>query len=280
MKGSRIVVILLVLSMVLPVAVYAQHHRHSRDGEIRVNNETDSQVSVYIWTAKYGKLMWTWKQGLDGFLVNKQLIRIRVSEDDEIAISDWGKTTIREIAEFREGAWYISIRQARHELKRLMPIASSGHGETISLDKDHITFEVPEGFKPLPEEIIKIKYPSSNAPKYVFGNESTGTTIAYDVKPNDISQVKIDEVRAGFTEIFPKRIPGLKWKENKIIELSGRKWVYLELTSTAQDTDIYNIMLVTGYNDQTLFFNFNSTKEEFKKYEKALRESIKSIKIK
>jgi hypothetical protein len=280
MKGSRLVVILLVLSIGLPVAVYAQHHRHPRDGEIRVTNETDSQVSIYIWTEKYGKLMWTWKQGLDGFLNNKQLIRIRVSEDDEVAISDWGKTTIREIADFREGAWYISIYQARHELRRSTPSASSGRGKIISLDNDRITFEAPEGFKPLPEEIIKIKYPSSNAPKYVIGNESTGTTIAYDVKPNDISQVKIDELRAGFTEMFPKRIPGLKWKENKIIELSGRKWVYLELTSTAVDTDIYNIMLVTGYKDQTLFFNFNSTKEEFKKYERALRESINSIKIK
>jgi len=34
-------------------------------------------------------------------------------------------------------------------------------------------------------------------------------------------------------------------------------------------------MLFTGHNGQMLAFNFNSTAEEFKKYEKAIRASIK-----
>lgn len=154
------------------------------------------------------------------------------------------------------------------------------YGEIISLDNGHIIFEAPDEFKPVPEEIIRIKYPSTNAPKYVIGNESAETTIAYDVKPNNIPPEKIEEFRAGFTQMFPRVVPGLQWKQNKIIELAGRKWVYFEMTSTAIDADIYNIMLFTSYNNQMLIFNFNSSKEEFKKYEKALRKSIQTIKIK
>ncbi len=153
-------------------------------------------------------------------------------------------------------------------------------GETVSLDNGHITFEAPDGFETVPEEVLKLKYPSSRAPKYVIGNKSAATTIAYDLKPNDIPQDQIDEVRAAFTQLFPRMIPNLEWIENKTIELSGRKWVYFEMTSTAIDTDIYNIMLFTGYKGQMLVFNFNSTKEEFKKYESALRKSISTIKIK
>jgi hypothetical protein len=67
--------------------------------------------------------------------------------------------------------------------------------------------------------------------------------------------------------------------DGPIIELSGRKWVMLEMTSEAADTEIYNIVLATGYKGQLLMFNFNSTKKDFPNFEKALRESIASIKV-
>lgn len=44
------------------------------------------------------------------------------------------------------------------------------------------------------------------------------------------------------------------------------------MTSSAIDTDIYNLMIFTGHKSQMWMFNFNSTKEEFKKYVKVFRE--------
>ena len=154
------------------------------------------------------------------------------------------------------------------------------YGNTISLEDGQITFEAPRGFAPISAEIIKIKFPPSEAPKHVIGNQSATTTIAYDLQSYNIPQDKIDKIRAEFTKIFSRMIAGLEWKENKTIELSGYKWGYFEMTSFALDTEIYNIMLFTGYKGQMLIFNFNSTKEEFKKYEMALRKSIETIKIK
>ncbi len=159
-------------------------------------------------------------------------------------------------------------------------LTNSVIAETISLDGGAITFEAPDEFKPVPQEIIDIKYPSSRAPKYVIGNESAATTIAYDLKPHNIPPDQINEAREAFTQMFPRMIPGLEWKENKVITLAGRKWGYMEMTSTAIDTDIYNIMLFTGYKGQMLIFNFNSTKEEFSKYEGVLRKSLNTINIK
>ncbi len=150
----------------------------------------------------------------------------------------------------------------------------------IEIDGGNVTFNAPDEFTPLSQELINLKYPSSRAPKYVIGNESGATTIAYDLKDNPIHDDQLEEVREAFTQMFPRMIPGLEWKENKIIELAGRRWGYMEMTSHAIDTDIYNIMLFTGYIDKMLIFNFNSTKEEFKKYEEKLRASLKSIQIK
>ncbi|SIQ23107.1 hypothetical protein SAMN05421647_10376 [Marinobacterium stanieri] len=71
----------------------------------------------------------------------------------------------------------------------------------------------------------------------------------------------------------------MEWKKQEVIHLSGRDWIYFEVTSNAIDTDIYNIMLVTSYGKEMLLFNFNSTKEDFPQYEKALRNSVNTIKI-
>ena len=53
----------------------------------------------------------------------------------------------------------------------------------------------------------------------------------------------------------------------------------MEMTSNAVDTDIYNIMLLTGVEEKMLVFNFNSTKKDFPKYEAALRKSLNSVKL-
>ncbi|MCG8550319.1 MAG: hypothetical protein MI799_07950 [Desulfobacterales bacterium] len=159
-------------------------------------------------------------------------------------------------------------------------VTSLSEAQQISINEGMVTFDAPNEFTPLSQQLIDRKYPSSRAPKYVIGNESGATTIAYDLKPHKIPPERLNEAKQAFTKMFSRMIPGIKWHENKIIDLTGRKWVYMEMTSHAIDTDIYNIMLFTGYKDQMLIFNFNSTKEEFPQYESDLRESLKSIQIK
>ncbi|TWT86171.1 hypothetical protein Mal64_39110 [Pseudobythopirellula maris] len=158
-------------------------------------------------------------------------------------------------------------------------VISAASAEPVSVGDTGVTFEPPAGFKPVPKRIRDLKWPSNRAPRYVVGNEAATTTVAYDLKPHVIPQSGLREAQAQFTQLFGGVIPSLVWKKNEIVEHSGRKWVLMEMTSSAVDTDIYNIMLVTGYKNQMLLFNFNSTKEDFPKYEKLLRASLYSITI-
>jgi len=152
--------------------------------------------------------------------------------------------------------------------------------EKLAVPGTSVTFESPDGFFALSKEIIEFKWPNNNGPAWVVGNETGATTIAYDLKDNDISGANLKDLLTSFKGVFERVIPGIKWKKRKVIKFSGKKWAYLEMTSNAVDTDIYNIMLVTSYGNKMLTFNFNSTKEEFPKYEKILRKSIKSIEFK
>ncbi|XDD54799.1 hypothetical protein AB3N62_03075 [Leptospira sp. WS4.C2] len=79
---------------------------------------------------------------------------------------------------------------------------------------------------------------------------------------------------------FTKIIPGISWIKNEIVTINDKKWITLEFKSQAIDTKINNMMLVSNYNGKMLIFNFNSTEDEFKKYEKMFQTSMNSINIK
>ncbi len=158
-------------------------------------------------------------------------------------------------------------------------LSASAFSETIKIENTGITFDAPDIFGPIPQEIIDIKYPNKNAPRFVIGNDSASTTIAYDLKPQNLVGVNLEEVRLGFGGVFDRMVPGIEWKESKVMTLNETEWVLFEMTSNSVDTDIYNIMLITSYGEEMLVFNFNSTREEFPQYESLLRESINSIRI-
>lgn len=159
----------------------------------------------------------------------------------------------------------------------LLAVVPTLFAEPVNVANTDITFEAPEDFKPLSKELIAAKWPADQAPAYAVGTGTGSTTIAYDLKPHHIPQEALPDVQKSFTQLFERIIPGLKWKKNEIIEHSGQKWLLMEMISNASDTDIHNIMLVTGYEGKMLVFNFNSTKEDFPKYETALRKSINSV---
>ena len=158
-------------------------------------------------------------------------------------------------------------------------IQDPADADLIKVGDSEVTFAAPEGFKQLSKEHIAKKWPTDRAPVYVVGTPTGSTTVAYDFKPHQVPQEALPEVQKSFTQLFGRMIPGIDWKKNEIVEHAGQKWLLMEMTSNAVDTDIYNIMMLTGFDDKMLIFNFNSTKEDFPTYEAALRKSLKSIKL-
>jgi hypothetical protein len=169
-------------------------------------------------------------------------------------------------------SWFIALA--------LSLFAAHANSETFSIPDVGVSFEAPLGYTKLDAAEIAIKYPSNRAPAFVVGNARRTTSIAYDLKPNGFPADKIGEVKEFFEKTFDRVVPGIDWKQRKLIDMLGQQWIYLEMSSRAIDTDIHNIMLVTPLQGKMLIFNFNSTKDEFPKVEAELRESIKSISLK
>ena len=149
----------------------------------------------------------------------------------------------------------------------------------VRLTGTTLTFVAPDEFEPFSQAIIAAKWPARRAPRWVVGNASTSTSIAYDIKQNDISTAPLHVVMNSLKNTMQRIGPGLQWVKTEVVDIHGKAWVYLEFTSQAINADIHNIMLVSAYDKQMIIFNFNSTKAEFTQYEALLRESVQSIKM-
>jgi hypothetical protein len=161
----------------------------------------------------------------------------------------------------------------------LLFAAGAALATPIKVANSGVTFEPPSQFKALSSDVMATKWPTNRAPAYAVGNDTASTTVAYDFKGGNLPQDKLSEVQAVFKQAFERMVPGLKWIRNEIVEHERQKWILMEMTSSAIDQDIHNVIFVTGHEGKTLMFNFNSTKKDFPKYEAALRASMKSIKL-
>ncbi|MCA0244719.1 MAG: hypothetical protein LCI02_28260 [Proteobacteria bacterium] len=164
----------------------------------------------------------------------------------------------------------------------LLPLclALAAHAAEVVTPDSIVSFTVPDEFTTFSSDEIKQKWPTSaSPPSFAVGNPKRSTSIAYDLKANPLRAENLDQALKAFEAVFSRIVPGIVWKRREMVELAGRKWVMMELTSNAIDSDIYNIMLITSFRGRMLTLNFNSTKRDFEQMEPALRRSVASLKV-
>jgi hypothetical protein len=79
----------------------------------------------------------------------------------------------------------------------VMPHAAQA--EQVSFDNGQIVFDVPDEFSPLAPDVLAAKYTSKHAPEFVVGNKSASSTIAYNIKPHNISKAPLKRLKRGLT---------------------------------------------------------------------------------
>ena len=159
----------------------------------------------------------------------------------------------------------------------LLALSFEVNADTFNLPEAGVSFDAPNEFTALSQREIALKFPGQYPPAYAVGNLHRSTSIAYDLKSDPMMPEDLPETMGFFGEFFDKYIPGIEWKERKIINMRGQDWIYMEMSSKALNADIHNIMLVTSRYGKVLMFNFNATNFDFSIMEPELRKSIDSI---
>ena len=155
---------------------------------------------------------------------------------------------------------------------------ATGAGE-VRIPDTQIWFKPPPGFTTLSQDELDIKFPSKTAPRYAVGNERRTTTIAFDVRDVAVTTALLAAQVDVIGDSMGRAIPGFVSIDRGMRTLNDQHWAFFEMTSTALDADIHNMVLMAAHGGRMVVLNFNSTKADFVDLEPLLRQSIESLKV-
>lgn len=152
-------------------------------------------------------------------------------------------------------------------------------GGRVSLAGSNASFVPPEGFRRSTPRQIAAKYPGASPPQDVFANSSQSVSVAVTLSQARLSPGQLEEYKQYLEQALPELTPGLRWIERDFEDIGGRRWIHLEFTSNAVDTNIHNDMYITSSGDRPLQLNFNSTTGQYDQWEDRLERSKNSIDV-
>lgn len=155
--------------------------------------------------------------------------------------------------------------------------ASVAWANDFSFAQSKLKLSLPNEFSMLPRSEIDQLYAPGRGPGFVLGNPSRSLTVSNDLKDADLTGVSLALALPVFAKVFEERVPGLTWKERKVVVLEKQQWLQLEFVSKSSGTDYHNIMLITPIDNKMLVLNFSSALSEFGASQPVLREAIKGI---
>ena len=136
-----------------------------------------------------------------------------------------------------------------------------------------VQIKLPSHFEPMPEALLKVKYPSGNAPTEVYSNTDGSVNVALNHTSNQVSKEKLSALLPAFVNQFTKSYPSINWKQKTTTE----KGLLLEFETPSVDTSIYNLMAVQSLNGKMLMVSFNCPLPLQKEWEMKARKIIGSI---
>ena len=152
--------------------------------------------------------------------------------------------------------------------------------ETKSLLDNKVELKIPKDFGLMPDDMIKLKYPSERRPALVYSNESGGINVALNHTEHQANQDIILAYKDSFVQTFKNHYPTAEWKDNGVKEINGRQVGYLELITPAVNAEIYNLMFFTDLDGKLLMCTFNCTKKDITEWAPIAQEIMNSLKIK
>ena len=158
-----------------------------------------------------------------------------------------------------------------------LSLLTAAYANEFTFSQAGLKLNVPNGFALMPRADIELLFPPNRGPGFMVGNANRSVTLSYDLKPHDIAGVNLASGIKIFEQVFEKRVPGLSWKERKVVDIEKQGWMQLEFLSKSAGVEYHNIMLITPMKGQMLVLNFSAALPEFPAVEAQLRESIKSI---
>jgi len=139
---------------------------------------------------------------------------------------------------------------------------------------------VPAAFQPMPEEMLKLKYPMEGRPTVVLSNEAGSVSLALNHTQDRLASNELADAHQTFDHMFRNMYPSAQWFRSELTDLNGRQFIVLELRTPAIDTEVRNLMLATSADERLLLISVNMTKELEEAWLDVANRMIRSVVVK
>jgi hypothetical protein len=120
---------------------------------------------------------------------------------------------------------------------------------------------VPTAFQPMPEEMLKLKYPMERRPALVLSNDAGSVSLALNHTRDRLPSKELAEAHRAFDRMFRNMYPSAHWFRSELAALNGRQFIVLELRTPAIDTEVRNLIIATSVDERLLLVTVNMTKQ-------------------
>lgn len=127
---------------------------------------------------------------------------------------------------------------------------------------------LPKGWKQMPKEYARVKYPSEFRPQMIMTTEDLGVNMGFTVFP--------EAIQYGDAGKITERMQAAIHRSNSDYSMLSReslpkiKGSWFAFRSHAMDSDLYNMMLIASVDMKTVQGSFNCPYKDYMKWKKVV----------
>jgi hypothetical protein len=145
---------------------------------------------------------------------------------------------------------------------------------------DKVEILMPKGWKPMSDELIRIKYPGARPPKLVYSDNTGAISLAFNHTESKATKEVLDKYAEVLKQSLEKAYPDAVWEESGMKEINGKKVGFFRVITETPNDRIYNYMLFTDLDNKLLICSFNCVEKRLKEWRPVAQEIMESIRFK
>lgn len=155
---------------------------------------------------------------------------------------------------------------------------------------DHISIEIPEGFRALEQGEIIQKNVSSRPPIAMYTDYNQQVDIVVNETSNTWQGGDYEVIQSLYKSTIANLFTEIQFIQEGIVEKAGRKFIVFEFVSRVSDEDAtfgnnlaiskYTYIQYTLYQDKILLFNFTCPVKQRERWQDSAHEIMNSVRVK
>lgn len=171
----------------------------------------------------------------------------------------------------------------REEIDLYQPAIVVGGQRWSIIDQElldgRLTLRMPKAFSIMHPDLVDIKYPSVHRPNIIYTDETSTINFTLNMTEHDLNESQLEEFQFALMDMLGKTQPTAEFIENKILEINGNQFGYIEVITPAFDGNIYNLMFHTTINGKALMGTFNCMEEDMDDWQVVGKAMLDTIQI-